>query len=153
MALDMAGGPRYGELMSRLKKRIIGVVSLIPMVCAGFVAIWPGWRENRWAAEFERKFGYDPRDPSLNWRDVAVGEELVLSTEIIFVAGIVGLVGLICAVGLAVVLGRAVWHSQAVETTGKRAWLAALVIGNAAVFPVAWYLFVWKERDGEAAAE
>ena len=135
--------------MVRLKRGIIGVLSLIPMACAGFVAIWPGWRENRWAEEFEREHGYDPQDPGLNWRDVAMSEELSLYAEIDWIVGIVGLIGLICTVVLVVYFGLRVWQSQAVETTGRWVSLAVLVIGNAVVFPVAWYLFVWRDRDLE----
>lgn len=134
--------------MSRLKSTVLGVLSLVPMAAAVFVAIWPGWREGRWAAEFEREYGYDPFDPSLNWRDVPVVEETGLFLEVTFVAVGVGLVGFVCAVVLVICFSRAASRSETVDTRDEKVWLMALIIGNALVFPVAWYVFVWKKRGG-----
>ena len=137
-------------MVKRLKPAILGILSLVPLVCMAFAAIWPEWRQRRWAEQFEREYGYDPFDPSLNWRDVPWVEEFGVSIDALVVAANVALVGLIVALAMIIYFSRKALRSETLDKTQKRLWVAALIVGNLIALPVAWYVFVWKERTSKA---
>ena len=39
-----------------------------------------------------------------------------------------------------------VWRSDRIPRPQKRSWHLALLVGNLAVMPFFWYLFMWRER-------
>lgn len=132
--------------MPRWKIAALGVLSFIPLACAVFVAVWPRWREQRWLDEFEREHGYDPRDPSLNWKEVPFVEDSSVSMWISLVAGTVVLVALAVAVAMIAYYARRAFRSETHNGGGKWAWMAALLIGNVVALPMAWYVFAWSRR-------